>query len=428
MKTFDLKYGKTKVQLTLSEERVVEVVEGSAYPPIEDQATAFVEALNNPVGTPALKDIVKAGETVCIVVSDVTRAFIGYPNFLPLLLNYLNEQGIPDKDIFLLIALGNHRFMTDVEISATYGEETARRVRVEQSCGKDPACKFRQIGMSSVGVPIEINEFALDADRVILTGATIYHLLAGFGGGRKAIIPGIASTRSIQGNHSLCLRDEGGILEEIKSGNTETNPVNVNMLEFGEALNADFLINTVHTAEGKVARYATGHWQLAWEDAQNTVREIMGVPIKALADCVVATAGGFPKDINLYQSVKTQDNAWQAAKEGGVLILLLELSDIREPEEFFDWFRYPTLEEHEAALRLDFTIPGFVALAMRTVLQRFPHIIVTEEMNRAILEEVGFNYAATVEEAMTKAEAIIGRPDFTVTVMPQGANTLPLLK
>ena len=200
------------------------------------------------------------------------------------------------------------------------------------------------------------------------------------------------------------------------------------MLEFGEALNADFLINTVHTAEGKVARYATGHWQLAWEDAQNTVREIMGVPIKALADCVVATAGGFPKDINLYQSVKTQDNAWQAAKEGGVLILLLELSDIREPEEFFDWFRYPTLEEHEAALRLDFTIPGFVALAMRTVLQRYPHIIVTEEMNRAILEEVGFNYAATVEEAMTKAEAIIGHPDFTVTVMPQGANTLPLLK
>ena len=91
MKTFDLKYGKTKVQLTLSEERVVEVVEGSAYPPIEDQATAFVEALNNPVGTPALKDIVKAGETVCIVVSDVTRAFIGYPNFLPLLLNYLSR-------------------------------------------------------------------------------------------------------------------------------------------------------------------------------------------------------------------------------------------------------------------------------------------------------------------------------------------------
>ncbi len=428
MKTYNLKYGKTKVQLTLDESRVVEVIEGSPYEAIEDPKAALLEALDHPVGTPALKDIVKPGETVCIVVSDVTRAFIGYPNFLPHLLNYLNEQGIPDSDIFLLVALGNHRFMTEAEIASTYGEDVAKRVRVEQSCGKAPECKFTTLGTTSSGVPIEINELAVNADRVIITGATIYHLLAGFGGGRKAILPGISSSRSIQGNHSLCLRDEGGILDEIKSGNTFTNPVNNDMLEFGEALKPDFLLNTVHTAEGKVARYAAGHWQLAWEDAQKTVRDIMGVPIKELADCVVATAGGFPKDINLYQSVKTQDNAWQAAKEGGVLILLLELSDIKEPEEFFDWFNYPTVVEHEAALRKDFTIPGFVALTMRFVANRFPHIIVTEEKNRAILEEVGFNYAATIDEAMAKAEELIGRPDFTVTVMPQGANTLPLLK
>ena len=109
MTHFKLKYGKGYVEFDLPRERVLNVVEGAPYPALDDLNAALIEALDHPVGTPALKEIVKPGESVCVVVSDITRGWIHYERFLPYLLNYLNAAGIPDKDIFLLIAYGAHR-------------------------------------------------------------------------------------------------------------------------------------------------------------------------------------------------------------------------------------------------------------------------------------------------------------------------------
>lgn len=239
---FKLKYGKGTVEFDLPEERVLNVVEGSEYPAIEDIEGALLEGLDNPIGTPALKDIVKPGESVCIVVSDVTRAWIGYQRFLPTLLNYLNAAGIPDDKIFLLIAYGAHRLQTEAESRAEFGDEVVDRVRIEHSSGINPDSKFRHLGETSHGVPIEINELALDADRLILTGGIIYHLLAGFGAGRKAVLPGISSYQTIQRNHCLCLRDEigTGIKPEIVSGNLKTNLMHQDQMEHGAAADADF--------------------------------------------------------------------------------------------------------------------------------------------------------------------------------------------
>lgn len=430
MADFNLKYGNTSVSVSIPEERIVEVVEGAEYPAIENPKEAFIEALDHPVGTKALKDIVTAGESVCIVVSDITRAWIGYDRFLPWLLNYLNDAGIPDSDIFLLVGYGAHRLMNEAECRKTYGEEAMNRVRLEHSTAISEDCHYREIGTTSNGVPIQINELALDADRLILTGGLVYHLLAGYGGGRKGILPAIASYKSIQGNHSLGLADvEGnGSNPLCVNGATDTNPFHRDQMEFGEAVNPDFLINIIDNAQGKLAKYVTGHWEKAWLDGIKVIDQIYGVPIQQKADCVIATSGGYPKDINLYQGVKTQTNACTACRLGGVVILLMELEDIGEPAEFIDWFKYSDLKEREQVLRKGFTIPGYISLRLSEDTFKYHNIVVTKPENKEIIERTGMTAAETLEEALQKAEELLGTKDFTVTVMPQAANTLPVLK
>lgn len=428
MAEYELRYGKGAVTVSLPEERVLHVVMGAPYPAIINTEKALVDALEHPVGTPPLHMIVHPGETVCIVVSDITRAWIHYERFLPTLLDYLNDAGIPDTDIFLLVAYGAHRKQSEAEHRMCYGEDVCRRVRIEHSCAVSEDCHYRHQGVTSRGVPIEINELALDADRVILTGGLVYHMMAGYGAGRKAVLPGISSYEAIQKNHVLCLSDTvgGGCNPDNYSSNISTNRMHADQLEHAQALNADFLINVINNADNQLARFVTGHWQQAWEDGIHTVDEIFKVPITAKADCVIASAGGYPKDINLYQGIKTQDNATKAVRPGGVIILLMELEDSQEPPEFINWFRYDNPKEHEMALRRGFTVPGFISLHVVEDLQTYTHIFVTLEKNRSIIEQTGAKMATTVEEALAMAEDILGDA-FTINILPTGSTTMPVV-
>lgn len=145
MAEYELRYGKGAVTVSLPEERVLHVVMGAPYPAIINTEKALVDVLEHPVGTPPLHMIVHPGETVCIVVSDITRAWIHYERFLPTLLDYLNDAGIPDTDIFLLVAYGAHRKQSEAEHRMCYGEDVCRRVRIEHSCAVSEDCHYRHI-------------------------------------------------------------------------------------------------------------------------------------------------------------------------------------------------------------------------------------------------------------------------------------------
>ena len=429
MAKFDLKYGHTSFSYEVEDSRIVEVVNGNTYPAIEDIEQGLIDSLNNPIGTAPLKEIVKKGEKVCIVVSDITRAWIHYERFLPVLLDYLNEAGIPDEDMFFLIAYGAHRIQTDEESKMMFGEEVVRRVRIEHSTGLNKE-DFTTIGTTEAGVPIGLNTKALEADRLILTGGLTYHLMAGYGAGRKAVLPGIASYESIQGNHTFCLADEvgGGTNPASASGKIEGNKMHEDQLDFAEAVGADFLINVINNAEGKTARFASGHWYDAWLDGTKTVDQIFGVPVKGLADVVIASAGGYPKDINLYQGVKTVDNARMAAKPGGCVILLIECEDITEPPDFMQWFDYKTQYDREVALRKAFTVPGFIALRMGEYVRDYNCILVTKKENMEIVAKTGLTAATTLDEALALVKEKLGRDDYSVTVMPLASSTMPIIK
>lgn len=429
VKEFALGFGSTEFKISLPTEQIINVVEGKYAEAITDVPAAVKEALNNPIDSPPLKEVVKPGDTVAIIASDITRLWLKHDQFLPALLNELNEAGVPDKNIKLVVALGAHRHHTDEENALVYGQEVADRITIIQSYAPTTE-DFVYVGKTSRGVETYFNKYVMESDKVILTGGIVYHLMAGYGGGRKAVMPGISGYSTIQGNHSYCLHDivGQGVSPHCASGKLEGNNMHEDMTEMAALLNPAFLLNVVFTPEGKFARFVGGHWNSAWREGCRTVEDIFGVPVTGKADLVIASAGGFPKDINLYQGSKTIDNAFMAVKSDGIIILLLECRDIMEPPDFSGWFNYESLYDRELALRDGFTVPGFIAVKCGLMASQVPHIVVTKPENKAFVEKAGMIAVTTLDEAMAIAEEKLGRKDYTITVMPHAANTVPLVK
>jgi nickel-dependent lactate racemase len=254
--------------------------------------------------------------------------------------------------------------------------------------------------------------------------------MAGFSGGRKAVMPGVSAYTSIQDNHRLCLQPEAGqgIDDGCTAGGLADNEMHQDMLEMAELLNPAFLLNAVHTPDGDFACFQAGHWREAWLAGCSVVEQIYGVEISGTADIALVSAGGFPKDINFYQASKAIENACGAVRPGGVLIALMECRDIAEPQDFSQWFGYRSLYEQEAALRQSFTVPGFVALKLRLIACQTAVIVVTLPQNRDFLERAGMIVAVSVEEALQIAISRLGTEEYKITVMPQGASTMPVFK
>jgi len=426
MTAISLAYGKGTITAEIPAGRKVQIVEGRPTPPLADIAAAVRAALADPIGARPLRETVAAGDTVAVVVSDMTRS-LHQELFLSVLLDELNAAGVPDRDITLVVALGAHRRHTPEENVATYGREVTDRVRIVQSYALDED-DFAYVGTTTRGVAAKLSRHVTDAAKVILTGGIAYHSMAGFSGGRKSVIPGVASYNTIQANHRFCLSDElgGGVNPRCDCGLLSGNPLHEDQMETAAMLAPAFLLNAISAPEGGLAGFVAGHWRDAWEEGCRRVAAIYGVPVSERTDLVIASAGGFPKDVNFYQATKATENAVAACKDGGVVIAALECRDIGDPPDFSGWYDIASLRERELALRERFTVPGFVALKNGLSARRIRHIIVTLPENRAFIEKAGMTPAATLSEAVALADTWLGGRDYTVTVMPHAAATLPL--
>ena len=429
MKPFTLRYGKGTVSFDLPEEQIACVLQGKEVPALANLEAAYLRALDHPIDSAPLRYMVKPGETVAIAVSDITRVWQQNDRTLPLLLNYLNEAGIPDDNIRVIIAVGGHRQNTENEFLEICSPSVCHRVRVVNHKAWERE-NMVPIGRTSRGTEVAINRIAAEADRIVLTGGVVYHYMVGYGGGRKSVIPGICSLDTIKQNHLHILGPEvgSGTNPVCASAVTDGNPLHEDMMEIAALARPDFLVNIVPNLAGEIAGVFAGNWASAWWKATRMVDEICGVPIPTLADIVIATAGGYPKDINLYQSQKTIDNACHAMKPGGVAIILCECPDIREPKEFFDWFEYTDRLEMEKALRANYALAGWLAFHQHEYRDKGLIILVTREENFAYAEKARLHPVASIEDALRVAYAHCPNPKPTITVLPQGANTLPLLQ
>ena len=430
MKKYFLPIGQRQEEVLLPEEHVIYDIHGNAATVCQDVVAAAREAIRNPIGTKPLREIVYAGESVAIVISDITR-LCGTKEFLPVIVEELNSVGVQDEDITVVVATGTHRGHTPEEDITVCGEDMVRRLRIIQHDSRKKE-DMVTLGKTSFGNEVAINKYVANADRVILTGAVTLHPFAGFGGGRKAVMPGVAAYDSIMLNHCMTMSpiEGGGCNKACDASLLEGNPIHQDMKESAALLDPDFLLNTVFTPDGEISEIVAGHWYEAWEKGCKDLLAMSGVHIKELADVVIASAGGYPKDLNLYQATKCHMNAQFAVKRGGIMIFTLDCPDIKEPAIFTDCFSRNDMEQFEKDIRANFTIPAFVAFKSRCIVNDVTAYLVTRPENFDFVRKTGHVPCTSLQEAWDLAQAKLtkqGKEDYTITIMGHASATLPIL-
>jgi nickel-dependent lactate racemase len=322
--------------------------------PIADETRAVAEALENPIGTAPLRQIARPGERVAIVVNDITR-LTRTDLMLPPILDALYAAGIRDSDIFIVFALGIHRRQTDEERKLIVGEAIYSRIRCFDHIATDDA-NLIEIGTTSFGNRVEINREVWEADRIILTGEIIYHLIAGYSGGRKSLVPGVAGFRTTTFNHRMIFHPD------CRSGKLDGNPAHEDLLEGCRMADPDFIVNVVLSPEGKLIRVVAGHFDLAHREGCAAVDGLLRVEVDAPYDLIVASAGGFPLDIDLRQAHKGLENACQALRPGGSILFYAACPSGAGIQSFEDYVhRYRDDFEMREALSREFVVGGHKA-------------------------------------------------------------------
>ncbi|OGD16652.1 MAG: hypothetical protein A2V76_06195 [Candidatus Aminicenantes bacterium RBG_16_63_14] len=310
---FKLAYGKTGLPLELDDSLNVTVVEPSFVPALADPAAAVRAALREPIGSPPLRDLVRPGKRVGVIFSDITRPA---PN--PLMLAAVLEvlDAIPGVDVTLFNALGTHRPNTESELRAMVGDAIYEKRRIVQNNTFDPSTQVK-VGVTSKGHETWLNAELMRCDLKILTGFIEPHLFAGFSGGGKAIMPGMAGQRTVLGNH------DAGMIGHPKAiwGVTQGNPIWEEVREVAGQAGRLFLLNVTLNRDKAVTGVFGGDLDEAHAAGCAFVKRSAMVAVPRPFDIVVTTNSGYPLDINLYQSVKGMRAADQIVRPGGAIII-----------------------------------------------------------------------------------------------------------
>ncbi|GAW93498.1 nickel-dependent lactate racemase [Calderihabitans maritimus] len=415
-----LKYGREELAAEIPDRNVLNTVLPNEGPGVEDPLAAVREALENPIGSPRLGEIVfrKKPRKVAIVVNDVTRP-TPYEYILPPLLEELHGAGVQEEEVVFVIATGIHRGHTPEENRRIFGTELVERYRFVNHNAEDED-NLTSLGTLSDGSELRINREVAEADMVITTGLIGLHYFAGYSGGRKSILPGVAAKDQITRNHARMTDPRA------TTGNYEDNPVHWIMVEAARKAGVDFIVNVVTNSRKEIVAAVAGELEEAWLAGVKICREMSVVEIPGPADVVIAGAGGFPKDINVYQAQKALDNAAPAVRPGGTIILVAQCSEGYGEDTFEEWIRSARkLEDIFERFERQFVLGGHKAFAIARVVKE-KEVVLVSDLNREDTERLFFTYASSLEDALKYVEKKHGR-DYQALVMPQAGLVLPVV-
>lgn len=370
-------------------------------------------ALENPIGSPRLREIVRAGEKIIIVTSDITRPMPTY-RVMPALLDELYAAGVKREDITLVFALGSHRKHTPEEQKKLAGE----RAFAEITCVDGDTSNCVSYGKTSRGTPVDICRVVAEADVRICLGNIEYHYFAGYSGGAKAIMPGVSTRGAIQSNHSRMVEDAAC------AGRLSGNPVREDIEEAADMVGVDFIVNVVLDEHKQIIRAVAGDVTKAHRAGCAFLDALYQTPISKKADIVVVSQGGAPKDLNLYQTQKALDNAKHAVRDGGTIILVGSCREGLGERVFEEWMTTaPTANSLIERIKREFRLGGHKAAAIAMVLQK-ARIFLVSELDPAFVKSIFLEPYAEVQSAFDAALSAYGA-NASVLVMPYGGSTLP---
>jgi nickel-dependent lactate racemase len=426
-----MKYGKEKFDFEFPEEHVIkEIVSNEIEVADLTQKKIVEKAIENPISSERLKDIVKEGDTVCVVIPDITRGWQSPDIYVPPVIEELKRGGVKDEDILIVSATGSHRSQTEEEYIKLVSEDVYKRIEVIDHDCKDED-NLVHVGTTSRGNIIKLNKRAMECDHLVLTGGVIYHFLAGFGGGRKYVLPGIAGYDTIMKNHSFSFNEGlgSGLNSYVKSGNmTDTNPIHSDMMEAASFVKPTFIMNTVIDANKKITHAFAGDYIKAHVEGVKVIETIDTIEIGEKAEMVIASACGYPKDMNLYQTTKTMFNAMEALEDKGIMILVSECSEgFGSKDTEYIIREFTNNLDREKDIRAKYNIGKGLGYSVCQNSKDYTMILVTS-MDQELFENTEVKAVKTIDEALELAYEIKGRKDMKTYMMPHGANTLPKSK
>ena len=373
-------------------------------------------ALENPIGTPRLKLLVKPGMKIAIVTSDISRPLPSY-DMLPPVLESLQNAGIPTEDITVVFALGSHRNHTEAEMRRLVGDAVYETVRCVDSDPNDCI----HMGVTAAGTPVDITRIVAEADFRICLGNIEFHYFAGYSGGAKAIMPGVSTHDAIQANHRMM------VSQDACAGKLQGNPLREDIEDAGNICGIHYIVNAVLDEHKHIVYAVAGDVTAAHRVGCAYLDKMYRTPIPQKADIVLVSQGGAPKDANLYQTQKALDNAKHAVRKGGTIILIGACQEGFGSAKFESWLtQAPTAHSMVERIGREFELGGHKAAAIGMVLEN-ADIDFVSEMDPDLVKSIFLTPRASAQEALDLAFGKYGL-QATVIAMPFGGATLPILE
>jgi nickel-dependent lactate racemase len=424
-----LAYGRSGLWVELPDNAAVTVIEPRFVPGLADESAAIRAALRSPIGSQPLLELVRPKDTVAVVFSDLTRPM---PNdrVLPVLLDELAQAGVSDSHITLINGLGTHRPQTGLELRRMLGDAVVGRYRVVQHNAWDDA-NLTPVGTNRAGRPVRLNRAYVQATARVLTGFIEPHIFAGFSGGPKAVLPGIADIEAILDNHNAAMIADPNATWAVTEAHPKQglagNPIWEEMLTIARSTAPTFLLNVTLNRERQITGVFAGDLLAAHRAGADFVRRTAMQPVPGAFDIVITTNSGYPLDLNLYQAVKGMSAAGRIVRPGGDIIVAAEcwdgipahgeyrrlLWEAGSPEELLERIMSPGFRCHdqwEAQLQAQVQLKANVHV--------YADGLSDEELRRALVIP-----CRSIEE--TVAGLRRANPAAAIAVLPDGPQTVP---
>ncbi len=410
-----LAFGARTIGLKIPVANLLTVLQPNPIKIDQDETDLVNAALNAPIQSQRLSQIVKPGEKIVIITSDVTRPMPSR-KVLPSVIGELAQAGIKDQDITIVFALGNHREHSEAEKIALVGEMIYNRISCIDSNGK-----MIQLGKTAMGTPVDIFETVVNADRRICLGNIEYHYFAGYSGGAKAIMPGVSTREAIQANHSRMIDPAAA------AGKLEGNPVREDIDSVLNFISIDFIVNVILGEHKQIVHCVAGHPIHAHRQGCKLLDSLFSLRIPQQAEIVIVSPGGYPKDLNLYQAQKALDNAKHAVRKGGSILWIASAAEGLGEKHFEQWMlNHDHPKDMVRHIQAEFVLGGHKAAAIALVTEN-ADVYLYSDLDAEFVRKIHLNPVSDPQEQLNSLLKRYG-DGAGVIVMPYGGSTLPVLE
>jgi lactate racemase len=419
-KCYSLPYGKSTIDLQLDSNLSVDLILPTKSEPVDDEISEINNAIRNPIINNGLPDILAANTRIVITINDKTRPV---PNnvFFPPLIDSLLERGAKRENISIIIASGTHAPMKKWEIPLIIDPNLIEGIKIfPHNC--DDSAGFTYKGTTRSGTPVYINRVFEAADLRIVVGDIEPHHFAGFSGGSKGAAIGLTSRETINKNHTLLKHPKAFI------GIYEENPLRQDIEDIGDLIGVDFALNAVLNEKKQIIKAFFGHPRDVMQEGIAVSKAVALTPISELYDLVIASAGGYPKDINFYQAQKALTHASMFCKQGSKVILIAECIEGVGSVKYLDFVK--TVKSHKEVItefdRLGFNVGPHKALQVALLTEKISFALkstISDEILAQLLipaiHDLPFEIKKFIQE---------NGENFRIAVLPYATATIPFLK